>query len=135
MNIHTPTDQVLSKCLDLGTLATGNGQALDCRGYTRAKIVVIGTTAAASTLDAAVYESNDNGVTDPYVAVTGAAIATIPASSTRLVRTISLNLDKRRRYLRVAETISGTVNGSLSAELYNPDYMPVTQDSTPVVIN
>lgn len=135
MNIHTPTDQVLTKCLDLGTLATGDSQSVDCRGYTRAKIVIVGTTAAASTLDATAQESNDNGSSDPFANISGSAIATIPAGQTRLVRTISLNLDKRKRYLRVAETVAGTVTGSLTIELYNAIDYPVVQDSTPVVVN
>jgi len=131
-NIHTPTDQVLTKCLDLGTLSTENSQSIDTLGYTRAKIVIVGTTAASSTLDAALQEAPDNAT---FVAVTGGAIATIPASQTRLIRTISVNLEHRERYLRIAETIAGTVTGSITAELYNADYMPVTQDSTPLVVN
>ena len=131
-NIHTPTDQVLTKCLDLGTLATENSQSVDTLGYTRAKFVIAATTASSSTLDAALQEASDNAT---FVAVTGGAIATIPASQTRLVRTISVNLDHRLRYLRIAETVAGTVNGSVTVELYNADYKPVTQDSTPLVVN
>ena len=131
-NIHTPTDQVLSKCLDLGALSTGNSQSIDTLGYTRLKIVIAGTTAASSTLDAALQEASDNAT---FTAVTGGAIATIPASQTRLVRTISVNLDHRQRYLRIAETVAGTVNGSITAELYNADYKPVTQDTAPLVVN
>lgn len=130
-NIHTPTDQVLTKCLDLGALATADSQSVDTLGFTRAKFVIAATTAAASTLDAALQEAPDDAT---FAAVTGGSIATIPASQTRLVRTISVNLDHRQRYLRVAETVAGTVNGSVTVELYNPDYAPVTQDTTPVVV-
>jgi hypothetical protein len=131
-NIHTPTDQVLTKCLDLGTLATANSQSVDTLGYTRVKIVIAATTAASSTLDAALQESSDNST---FTAVTGGAITQIPASQTRLVRTISVNLEHRQRYLRIAETVAGTVNGSVTAELFNADYKPVTQDTTPLVVN
>jgi hypothetical protein len=131
-NIHTPTDQVLSKCLDLGTLSTANSQSVDTLGYTRAKVVIAATTAASSTLDAALYEAPDNST---FVAVSGGAITTIPASQTRLVRTISVNLEHRERYLRISETVSGTVSGSITIELYNADDMPVSQDSTPLVVN
>ena len=131
-NIHTPTDQVLTKCLDLGALSTANSQSIDTLGYTRLKIVIAGTTTASSTLDAALQEASDNAT---FTAVTGGAIATIPASQTRLVRTISVNLDHRQRYLRIAETVAGTVNGSITAELYNANYKPVTQDTTPLVVN
>src|SRR5579863_2315117 len=130
-NIHTPTDQVLTKCLDLGTLVTENSQSVDTLGYTRAKFVIAGTTAASSTLDATLQEASDNAT---FNAVTGGAIATITASQTRLVRTISVNLEHRQRYLRIAETVAGTVNGSITAELYNADYKPVTQDTSPLVI-
>lgn len=131
-NIHTPTDQVLTKCLDLGALATANSQSVDTLGYTRAKFVIAATTAASSTLDAALQEASDNAT---FSAVTGGAITTIPASQTRLVRTISVNLDHRQRYLRIAETVAGTVNGSITVELYNADYKPVSQDTTPLVVN
>jgi|GEM_PF-3925926 len=131
-NIHTPTDQVLSKCLDLGTLATQNSLGVDCLSYSRAKMLIAATTAAASTLDAVVQESNDNGVTDPYLTVLGSNITTIPASSNKATRTLSVNLSHRKRFLRVAETVAGTVNGFVGIELYNAEEMPVTQDFAPV---
>lgn len=133
-NIHTPTDQIATRCLDAGTLSTSASQPVDCLGYTRAKLVVAATTGAASTLDCGLQESNDNGATDPYSAVPSGAIATITANSSHVTRTISVNLHRRKRYLRAQETIAGTVAGAITIELYNAALMPVVQDTTPVVI-
>ncbi len=127
-NIHTPTDQVLSHCLDLGVLTTQASASCDTLGFTRAKLCAFATTAAASTFDAALQESNDNGVTDPWANVLGGAIATVPASSTKAIRLLSIDLTYRKRFLRVQETISGTVTGAIGIDLYNPDEAPVTQD-------
>lgn len=133
-NIHTPTDQILSHCLDLGVLTTETSASCDTLGYTRAKLIVFGTTAAASTLDAVLQESNDNGVSDPWVPVLGGAIATISASSTKTIRLLSINLTSRKRFLRVQETVTGTVTGAIGMELYNPAEAPVTQDFPPTLV-
>lgn len=133
-NIHTATDQILSHCLDLGVLTTAASASCDGLGFTRAKLIVFGTTAASSTLDASLQESNDNGATDPWASVLGGAIATIPASSNKAIRLLSINLTHRKRYLRVQETIAGTVTGAIGMELYNPDEAPVSQDFPPTLV-
>ena len=133
-NIHTPTDQVLSKCIDIGVFATQPSQGIDTRGFTRAKFIIAANTAASSTLDASLAESSDDGVNVPFATIAGSAISTIVSSSTRSVRVISVNLDNRERYLRVQEVVTGTVTGYIGVELYNADEMPVVQDFPPTVL-
>lgn len=133
-NIHTPTDQVLSKCLDIGVFATQASQGIDPRGFTRAKFIIAANTAASSTFDASLDESSDDGVNVPFMPVAGSSISTIVSSSTRSVRVISVNLDSRERYLRVQEVVTGTVTGYIGVELYNADEMPVVQDFAPTIL-
>ena len=132
--IHTPTDVVLTKVFDGGTLASGTTGGVDTKGFTRAKLVIVATTASGATFDAAVQESNDNGATDAYTNVVGSNIATVNASTSKASRTVSINLDHRKRYLRVIETVVGTVTGSIVLELMNPLSAPVAQDYAPLVV-
>ena len=133
-NIHTPTDLVLSHCLDLGTLTTQASASFDTLRFTRAKLVIFGTTGPGSTLDATLQESNDNGASDPWANVAGGAISTILAGASKGVRLVSIDLSHRKRYLRVQETIAGTVVGSIGIELYNPEEAPVSQDFPPTLV-
>lgn len=127
MNIHSPAEQVLTSCLALGVLASGPSASFDAKGFTRAKLIVFATTGSASVLDASLEESSDNGATDPWTAVSGSSVAEVPASSDKAVRLLSIDLTRRKRYVRVQMTVTGTVNGSVSAELYNPAEAPVSQ--------
>lgn len=131
--IHTPTENVLTKCLQLAT-ATGDGVSIDCLGYERAEITVVTTTASASTGDAKVQESSDDGSTDTYADVANAAIVQVAASQTRKVSIINVNLSKRERYLRVPVTIAGTTTMCVIAKLFNPRNAPPTQSTTPVSV-
>lgn len=132
--IHTPTDQVQTLCLAAGSLATGASGSIDTEGFGRMKAVVLAATAAASTLDVSFEESADDGVSDPWTAVTGSAIAQIPATQTNAVRLLSVDLATRKRHLRAQMVATGTVSGSVSAELYNPCRAPVIQPFPATVV-
>lgn len=131
--IHTPTQSTFATAIDLGTLTTGNSATyVDTLGYGAAMIVYNVTTASASTLASKVQECATSG--GSYTDVTGAAIATVAASTTRAVPTISLLLSKRLRFLQLAHTVTGTVTGSVVVILFNPVQSPVSQTIAAVEI-
>ncbi len=129
-NIHTPTDHVLVKVAQHAATATGNGTSIDTLGYTRALVLVVGTTASSSTLAAQVQDSPDNST---FTNVTNAT-ASIAASQTNADYCINVNLDKRNRYLRVPLTITGTTTGDVVVVLFNGRYKAPTQDNSPVSV-
>lgn len=133
MQIHTPTDKTLIKSGSGFVTATGNGTIIDTLTYTRALFIINATTAAASTCDALVQEDSAVGM-GSATTVTGSNIAQVIASTTAAVATVNVNLEKRKRYLRVAFTIAGTTTANATVILFNPQYSPPAQALTPISV-
>lgn len=125
--IHTPSQHILFKSLDLGTITSSNGASQDCLGYEEVMFDFTATTQSASTWDSKLQESPDNST---WVDVPGATIAQIPASQTKLTRVVDVKASNRQRYLRWVHTVTGTVVGSVTAHLVMPEAYPVTQDNS-----
>lgn len=131
--IHTLSQAVVVKHLDLGTLTTGaSATYVDTQGYGGVMFVYNITTAAGATFDSKVQECATSGGT--YVDVTGAANTQVIASQTRATRVINCLLTKRLQFLQAYHTITGTVTGSVTVILYNPDQVPVSQVTAAVEI-
>lgn len=133
-NIHTPSKQVLVKrSIDpqAMTNATVNGSSVDTQGYTRALVVFVGAPGAVTTAAATLQDSPDN-VT--FTSVAGATLATIAASTTH-IQTMSVDLGKRNRYLRLQVVGTGTAGAMAGIiALFNPRYMAVSQDDADVLV-
>jgi hypothetical protein len=129
--IHTPSQHVLVRSLNLGTITSSNGGSIDTTGYEVVQFVFDATTSAASTLDAQLQESADNTT---WTNVSGGAIAQVVASQTGYVRTVDVSTTKRARYLRWVYTVSGTVVAAVLANLFMPEQYPVTQDNATLTL-
>src|SRR5438105_4522312 len=95
-NIHSPTQQTLRKNLAYAATANSNTSSQDCRGYTRATVDSVFTTAAASGFTLQLQDSPDNSA---WTNISGATF-TIGASAAAQHYPIDVNLTKRQRYLR-----------------------------------
>lgn len=130
-NIHRPSSHAKVVGLAAGTLTTGNSASVDCLGYQRALFINLGTTGVSSTLDALVQEASDNAT---FANVASSNAAEIVQSTTNGISIIDVDLTKRQRYLRIAHTDVGTVNGGILVLLFNADYGPVAQTLTPTLV-
>lgn len=85
---------------------TVNGDQVDRRGHEQALIVVITGTIAAGTLDVKMQESDTAGSGDADI--TSAAFPQIPATADKKFYVATLDLRKRKRYLRAVATTAGS---------------------------
>jgi hypothetical protein len=140
MNEHTLSDHVkVATTLapqDLsGAAATKAGDGVDCQGFEGAVLAIeIGaiTDAANNSITVKVQESSDNGVSDSYADVSGAATSAILNAGQNEVYLIELNLSERERYLRAYATAGSADGGLLSATflLFRGRHGPPTQENT-----
>lgn len=130
-NLHTPSEQVQAQTL-VTAPATGNSTSLNTFGFTRAMVAGVITTAAASTYVIQLQSSPDNST---WTNVTNSTY-TIAASQTGFLQLMDVNLAKLTgKYIRLVQTVTGTVSGSVIALLFNGDNMPVTQVNPVVAMN
>jgi len=146
--IHTGTSRFLVKPLmdpESRTATVAGSDSVDCLGYTRAVLMLhIGAhdrTTGNETLDVKLQESSDDGSTDTYADVSGAAFAQIaaqvPNANKGSMYLMNIDLTKRERYLRVYCTAAGTTPIDLYAVsiiLLNPEQEPPTQDFTVISV-
>lgn len=103
---------------------------VDCRGYRRARVLLVcGTATATGTIAAAnVQDSADNST---YADVTGADFDAITTSNDNTIHHIDVDLTQRARYLRVAYDVdTDAVIFGVVVELWDPINPPATNSST-----
>jgi hypothetical protein len=114
------------------TNATVNGTAVDTNGFTRGMVVFDAAPGAATTASCTVQESPDNIVA--YVAVAGGTLATVLASTTH-IQTLSVDLSKRLRWLRLSVVGTGAAGAMAGIILlFNPRYSAVAQDDADILV-
>lgn len=139
-NIHTPSDHVLEKhgFSNAITAATNNGAGIDTRGFEKALAVFYSApSGTGSTSDCKLQESSDDGGSDAYADVTNATFTQVTTAGGAKSQTMNINLNKRKRYLRLVHTGAG---GSAAGQayglilLFNPRNLPPTHTVTPVTV-
>jgi hypothetical protein len=105
------------------------GSGVNCAGYWIARVFLsIGPMDAGATLDLRMQESNDNGDTDPYTDIPGAAFATIyddQAGSDKLG--IIVFNEGRKPWVRPIGTV--TVGNVSFAVIIQPDRPTILLDN------
>jgi hypothetical protein len=145
--IHTPSDHLrIAPTLAPAVRTTGaNGAGVDCRGFEDALVVLnVGAhdhTTGDETLDVKLQESSDNGSSDAFADVAGAAFVQIAAQTIDATKgnsyVLNVKLSKRKRYLRAVGTAAGTTPSTaygVQIELINPRNSPVTQDAAAISV-
>src|SRR5947209_8640520 len=145
MNIHTPSDHLLGKpsLAPAARTAAANGGGVDCRGFEDALVVLhVGAhdhTTGDETLDVKMQESSDNGSSDAFADVAGAAFAQIAGQAIDATKgntyLLNVKLSKRKRYLRAVGTAAGTTPStvySVQIVLLNARNSPVAQDAAAI---
>lgn len=146
-NIHTPSNHLrVTPSLVPAVRTTGaNGAGVDCRGFEDALVILhVGAhdrTTGDETLDVKIQESSDNGGSDAFADVAGAAFAQIAAQSIDATKgnsfVMNVKLSKRERYLRAVGTPAGTTPSTaydVQIVLLNSRNSPVTQDAAAVSV-
>lgn len=106
---------------DAYAATTTNGAGIDTMGYHQALIVVSAGDIDTS-LDVKVQESSDDGSSDAYADITGAAITQILAAADNVVAVGRINLNGTERYIRVVGTSAGTTCDYGVAVIMSPAY-------------
>jgi len=88
--------------------ATETGAGVDVREYTGFAEIIIdaGAVSTGDTLDVKIQESADDGATDAYTDVAGAAF-TQATDAGALIEGIGVDMDARERYIRAVGTLTG----------------------------
>jgi hypothetical protein len=118
----------------VGTL---NGTGIDTTGYNRALIILnSGTNGAGGTVDVKVQESSDDGATDAYADISGAAFSQITESNDNEIYLMDIDLTPVEKYIRtVGITGTATCDYGVDVILYRPmGQVPDAQDNTVVVV-
>ena len=103
-----PVQQYAADSLAVGT---DNSTGVDCRGFRRALVIVNAGTATSGSagsgsLAVTVQESSDDGSSDAYAAITGAAFAAITTANDEAIYIGSIDLTKRERYIRCSHVMT-----------------------------
>lgn len=81
--------------------------AHEVAGFHRALVILdAGHVGVGGTIDTKLQESDDAGVTDAWADIPGAAFAQVDASNEAQAFAGCLNLNKRKRYLRIVMTLA-----------------------------
>jgi hypothetical protein len=137
MNIHTPSDSVLTKrsVLTAITAAANNGAGVDCLGFERAEAIFDSApSGTGTTSDCKLQDSADNS---SFADVTGATFAQATTVGGAKIQVMNINLSKRRRYLRLVHTGAGGSAAGVAFggfNLFNPRNAPVAQDNAVVTV-
>lgn len=103
---------LIKPALNTAQLAAGatNGPGVDCRGFTRATLLInVGTLAGDHNVTVKVQESGDDGAVDAYADVASATTGAVStANDAGLAKIIEVDLSGRERYLRAVGTVAGT---------------------------
>lgn len=91
---------------DYGAVTT-NGTGIDTRGYHQA-LVVLNVGTVTTSLDVKVQQSSDDGSSDAYADISGAAFTQVTTANDVTVYVARVNLDATERYIRVVGTGVGT---------------------------
>ena len=115
---------------------TVDGTGIDTTEFREALIALItGTANTGGTLDVKVQESDDDGSSDPYADVTGAAFTQVTTANDNGVQYGRLNLEDRKKWIRiVAVTATNDVLHSVVIIPSNPLNGPQS-DSANVAFN
>lgn len=121
---------------DAHGVGTVNGADIDISGFSECAFHLdVGTVGASGTVDAKVQEAADDGSGSPdtYSDVAGTTITQITATDKTAL--ISLNAEKRKKFLRLVVTV-GTAASDLAATAIKSrgKYQPTTQDADEVLI-
>ena len=106
---------------DAYSATTTNGAGIDTLGYHQALVIVSAgdiTTSLAVTIE----ESSDNGSSDAFAAVSGAAFTTILAAADNVVAVGRINLQGTERYIRVSGVSVGATCDYGVAVIMSPYY-------------
>ena len=107
---------------------SGTGTAVDCQGWSALMFYTTVTSGGGGGVTSAVlYESNDNGVADPFTGV--GTLFTTAANPVAQGYACSVNLKNRKRFLVAVRTVTGTflANNCETWELFNQTGVPVVQ--------
>jgi hypothetical protein len=145
--IRTPSDHIkVVPSLDPESrTAAADGLGVDCRGFSRALMVIHQGAHDITTGDEAVtykvQESSDDASADAYADVTGAtqtiSVTEVPNATAGETWVIDIDLDGRERYLRAVATPTGTTPIDVAGVvfyLFNPALGPPEQENTPVQV-
>ena len=87
---------------DYGAVTT-DGTGIDTRGYHQA-LVVLNVGTVTTSLDVKVQQSSDDGSSDAYADISGAAFTQVTTANDVAVYVARVNLDATERYIRVVGT-------------------------------
>ena len=87
---------------DYGAVTT-DGTGIDTRGYHQA-LVVLNVGTVTTSLDVKVQQSSDDGSSDAYADISGAAFTQVTTANDVTVYVARVNLDATERYIRVVGT-------------------------------
>lgn len=137
--IHTPTDQVLVKSAFNTpiTAAANNGATINALGYGRALAIFDSApSGAGTTSDCKLQEGAASDASDMADVTSGVFVQNTTVAG-HVVKTMNIDLSKRKQYLRLVHTGAG---GSAAGQavgtlvLFNGESRPPTQDVTAVSI-
>lgn len=115
------------------TAAETLSSAIDCKGYRWAMVVVnAGVAAGSAEADVTVLESSDDGDSDAYAAISGAAFTQIVTANDQASYVGILDLRNRERYLKVKNAGDGSNAVLLSANvlLLGSAIQPISQEES-----
>jgi len=116
-----------------GAQGSGNGTGIDTKGYRLATLPINCTTGSGKTLDVKVQSSTDNGSTDAYADISGAAITQITANNKTAM--IVVRACEKERYLRAVVAGGTSPVASIGPwELSDPINLPVSSAADEVVV-
>jgi hypothetical protein len=134
---------LIKPALVTAQLAAGatNGPGVDCRGFTRATLLVtVGALAGDHNVTVKLQQSSDDGGSDAYADVASATTGAIAAAGDEATYAIEVDLSKRERYLRAVGTVAGTSTPvALTSAVFvlhrsTTTNLPPTQDKTVVSV-
>lgn len=115
--------------------AATSSAAIDTKGFTEAIVIVnAGTAVASAEADVFVMESVSTTAAS-FAHIAGSSFTQItPTAATNASQCLSIDLTKRKRYLRVKNKGDGTNRVNLSANvlLLGANSLPVTQSASEV---
>lgn len=112
--------------------ASTDGEIVDTRGYREALVVALfGTAAASAESDVIVNEGDASDMADE-APISGAAFAQVTTANDETIYVGRLDLEGRKRYLRVNNAGDGSnaVVLAVAIILMHPRKLPVVQDET-----
>lgn len=135
MTAHEWARVVKTQALAAATTAGVAGTGVDCKGYRECLVILDAILAAANAeADIKIQESSDDGDSDTYADVSGAAFTQITPANDVTYYVARIDLTKRERYLRSYATMDGSnaFTGGVFFVLMDPIVGPATQVNSTV---